>query len=154
MRIRSQVSQDPSFHRENLKIWLAENTNKDPEAGVNINNLVGRLLAIFSDNPPFSWRFRITTYRNPIFRVHVQTTGRDNDFLVVGSKHLVILHKFFDEKFRSLFPRRNDYYGTGDGSEFDVYRVGDQEQRQYLEAIKSMATDHPEWYIRHLNARL
>jgi hypothetical protein len=71
MRIRSQESQDPSFHRENLKIWLAENVSIDPEAGANINNLVSGLLALFSDNPPHSWRFRITTYRNPIFRVPV-----------------------------------------------------------------------------------
>lgn len=148
MRIRSQESRDPSFHREYLKIWLAETVDRDPAAGLNINKFVGELLILFSDNPPYSWRFRITTYKNPVFRVHNRTTGRDNDFLVVGNRHLIILNKFFDEQFRPLFPMKKDFYGTGDGTSSDVYRFGDKKQKEYLEAIKAMATNHPEWYIR------
>jgi len=116
MRIKSTELRDSSCHREQLKIWLNEKTNQHPIAGENLRRFVNELFKIFSDNPPYSWRFRITKYKNPVFRVHYRPTGRDNDFLIVGSKNLIVLHKFFDEKFRYLFPKRNDFYGTGDGA--------------------------------------
>jgi hypothetical protein len=153
MRIKSKESHDPSFHRQNLKTWLAKKIEHNPAAGENLNRFVGELLKLFSDNPPYSWRLRTTKYRNPVFRVHKRTTGRDNDFLIVGSKNLIILHKFFDEQFRHLFPKRNDYYGTGDGKPIDYSQFGEKDQTEYLEAIKAMATNHPEWYIRILTSK-
>jgi len=150
MRTKSKESDDPSFHRKNLRVWLDEKIEHNPTFGENLKGFVDELFTIFSDNPPFSWRFGITKYRQPIFRVHKVRTGRDNDFLVVGSKNLIILHKFFDEQYRRLFPKRNDYYGTGDGKTIDFSQFEEKEQKEYLEAIKAMATNHPEWYIRIL----
>jgi hypothetical protein len=151
MKIRSTESNDPSFHRENLRLWRAEIIEGDPEIGPTINRFVDELLIIFSDNPPYSWRFRITTYKNPIFRVHNVKSGRDNDFLVVGTRQLVMLNKYFDVQFRHLFPRTKVFYGSGVGSGFDVYRLGARKQNEYMEAIKLIATTHPDWYIRTLS---
>jgi hypothetical protein len=50
MRIISQESNDPSFHRENLKIWQAEIVNHDPVAAANINRFVGALLLEISNH--------------------------------------------------------------------------------------------------------
>jgi hypothetical protein len=148
MKTDSSGPRDPSFHREKLKKWLDDVIAHDPSTGANINKFVGELLKVFSDNPPFSWRFKSTKYNYPVFLLHDRATGKDNDFLVVANSKLIVLHKFFDERFRSLFPVENDYYGTGDGTDWDVYRFGEEKLLEYLEAIKVMTTARPEWYIR------
>jgi hypothetical protein len=61
MRIRSTESDEPSFHRDKLKSWLDELIIHDPETGANIKKFVDDLLVVFSDNPPHSWRFCITS---------------------------------------------------------------------------------------------
>jgi len=121
---------------------------EDPTLGKTLKRFVDELLKIFSDNPPVTWRFRITKYRNPVFRVHYKPTGRDNDFLIVGSNYLIIIHKFFDKKFRSLFIKKNDFYGNGDGATLNFSQFGEQEHKEYLEAVKDMAKNHTDWYIR------
>ena len=148
MRIRSEIPKDPVFHHEHLNTWLAKKMEKNPTAGNNMKRFIGELLKLFSDNPPYSWRFRVSTYENPVFRVHYRPTGRERDFLIVGGKYLIILHTFFDEKFRDFFPKKNDFYGTGDGAPIDFSQFGESDQISYLEAIKDMATNHNEWYIR------
>jgi hypothetical protein len=79
-------------------------------------------------------------------------TGRGNDFLVVGDRHLIMIKKFFNEDFKNkygrLFPKKNDFYGSGIGSEYDVYQRGPDMRREYIEAIKAMAETSDEWYIK------
>jgi len=148
MRIKSEELPDPAFHREQLNMWLDEITNQSPVAGEILRRLISELFKIFPDCPPYTWRFRITKYRSSVFRVHYRPTGRDNDFLIVGSKRLIVLHKFFNEEFRDLFPIRKDFYGQGNGAKIDFSQLGENELIRYLEAIKTMATGSPDWYIR------
>ena len=150
MKAKSIESNDPAFHREHLRLWRAEVTERDPESGSNANIFVDKLLDVFTDNPLFSWRFRITTYKNPIFRVHNVKSGRGNDFLLVGTREIIILKKFFDVRFRHLFPRSSVFYGSGVGSGVNVFHQGVENQKEYIEAARSMAQNSPDWYIRTL----
>ena len=125
-RIQSIQSDNPEFHRHNLKLLIEKLTNKESHRSVeNFRSFVEQLFSIFSDNPPKSWRFVDTTYKYPAFRVYNRKTGKINDFfrVIPGERlvdgRLVISHKYFDERYRNLFPIRNDFYGTGDGVKID-----------------------------------
>jgi hypothetical protein len=150
MRIKSAEFTDRAFHLRQLQAWFDDKAKQYPGTEENRKRFVNKILKLFTDNSPDSWRFKVTTYKHAVFRVHYKPTGRDNDFLVVGSNNLIMIHRFFDESFRRLFPEGHIYYGHGHEAKIDYSRFGEKEQKEYMDAITSMATTHPDWYIRRL----
>lgn len=152
MREKSIELTDANDHREQLNLWLDEMADKNPEGVVNLKKFLGELFKIFPDNPPYAWRFRITTYKGPIFRLYYRPTGRENDFLIICSARLIIKNRFFDEKYSELFPIKKDFYGQGKGFMVDFSEFDEEKQKKYLEAIEAMAKGNPdEWYIKTIS---
>ncbi|MCR4408753.1 MAG: hypothetical protein QHH43_02500 [Candidatus Saccharicenans sp.] len=152
MREKSIELSDAKDHREQLNLWLDEMAKQNPEGAANLKKFLGELFKIFTDKPPYTWRFRITTYKGPIFRLHYRQTGRENDFLIICSGRLIIINKFFNENFSELFPIKKDYYGQGRGVLIDFSLFDEEKQKKYLQAIETMAKGRPDqWYIRAIS---
>ena len=147
-RIRSQVPADPEYHRRKLRSFIDALKLDNELAGRNYELFFQQLLAIFTDNPPTSWRFLHSTYEYPILRVMNNFSGRDNDFLrVCGDGLLIVTSRFFDEKDRTLFPRRKDFYGQGDSAIIDFPRFSANRQKPYINAIRDLVTNSQKCHI-------
>lgn len=140
-RIKANESDDPKFHRDRLKKYVASLKRWDKKWGVNYECFIKKLFEIFSDNPPISWRFIITTYEYPGFRIINRKSGKTTYFLRVPDDRLIINKQFFDEKYRYLFPIDKGFYGSGDEVILDFSKFGIKKQNLYVEAIRSMVTD-------------
>lgn len=148
MRQKSVELTDVKDHKEQLNLWLDEMAGQNPGAAANLKNFLDKLFKIFPDKPPYTWRFRITTYKGPIFRLYYRPTGRENDFLVICSGRLIVINRFFNDKYSELFPIKKDFYGQGKGFVIDFSEFGEEKQKKYLEAIEAMARGNPdEWHI-------
>jgi hypothetical protein len=140
-RIKS-LDLSPEGHRTYLRRFITSWKRDDPVGGRNYELFIERMLDLFTDNPPVSWRFVVTTYRYPTFRVFNKKTGKLNDFVRVHELGIVIASKFFDEEFRSLFPIMKGFYGTGDEVRIEYAKFGRRLRDQYLSAIENMIRNH------------
>ena len=142
-RIKS-LELDAESHRKYLRRQIASLKRTDPKAGKNYESFINKLLLLFSDNPPTSWRFAVTTYRYATFRVFNKRTGRLNDFLRVYPEWgMAITPSLTDERFRQLFPSKGAYYGTGDDVRIDFSGFNQRKQEEYLVALKSIIASNP-----------
>jgi len=146
-RNRSPEENDPSFHRANLSKHIDDIKRRDPQKGIAYEDFIKKLMEIFTDNPPHSWRFRATKNREVFFRVHRIDTGKTKDFLLPLHDALIIMSEFLDEKYRELFPGRRDYYGNGDKAPINYETLSESLRQKYLDAIKSMAIENDKWRI-------
>ena len=101
-RIKS-LDLDVESHKKYLRRHIASLKRSQPKAGRNYESFVYKLLELFSDNPPTSWRFVVTSYKFPTFRVFNKRTGRLNDFLrIFPSWGMAVTPSIVDEKYRKL----------------------------------------------------
>ncbi|MEX1138061.1 MAG: hypothetical protein WEF53_01785 [Bacteroidota bacterium] len=142
-RLTAIESDDPEFHRKRLKKFIAYLKRWDRKYGANYEVFVRELLKIFGDNPPITWRFLVTTYEYPAFRVVNRQSGRSTYFLRLPEDRIIIPHHFFLQQFRRLFPIDNGFYNSADEVIVDFAKFGPRKQREYLDAIKEML-DRPE----------
>jgi len=137
-RIKSTESNDPEFHRKELKQFISKLKRSYKKSGENYESFIKKLLQLFSDNPPMSWRFVNTTYQYPSFRIINRKSGRTTYFLHVHKFGLIIPQKFFLDQFKPMFERHNAFYGTAFEHIIDFSTFGERKQSQYIEAIKTM----------------
>jgi hypothetical protein len=128
---------DIDSHRKYLRHQIASLKRSDPSAGKNYQSFIQKLLNLFSDNPPIAWRFAVTTYKFPIFRVFNKRTGRVNDFLGIFPEWgMAITPSINDEKFRHLFPHKGAWYSSGDQVNIDFSTFSERKQFKYIEGLK------------------
>lgn len=124
-------------HRKYLNGQIDSIKRKDSKAGKNYESFLNKLLILFSDNPPISWRFVVTSYKFSTFRVYNKRTGRLNDFLrVFPDWGIAITPCIADEKLGMVFPRKGAWYGVGDQVNIDFSTFGERKQIAFVEAIK------------------
>ena len=140
-RLKATESDDPTFHRSNLKKLFTYMKRYNKRGGVNYENFIKKLFEIFTDNPPISWRFIITSYKFPGFRVVNRKTGRTTYFLRVTELGLIINSTFFKEEYRHLFPQEKGFYGAGDCVTIEYPKFGIKKQQLYHDAIRAMVTE-------------
>ena len=141
------IPRSPQWHRLRLKEYLKEIQSADPSKWELKNELYDGLLKLFGDNPgeKGTWKFRITKagFENPVYRIYNSATGRTNDFLHVFDKYIIIPPKHFDEKYRDLFPIRNDFYGQGQASIIDWNQMTQGDVKRYLKVISDIVRSEP-----------
>jgi hypothetical protein len=140
-RVRS-LDLDVQSHRKYLRRYIASLKRKDLKWGKNYESFIEQLLVVFSDHPPISWRFIVTTYKFPAFRVFNKQTGKLNDFVRVHAWGIIVSSKFFDEKYRNLFPVKKGFYGTADEVRINFRNFGGRKQKEYVEAIASLIANN------------
>jgi hypothetical protein len=140
-RIKASESNDPQFHRTKLKKFISSFKRWDKKGGQNYESFINKLFEIFSDDPPISWRFIVTTYEYPGFRIINRKSGKTTYFLRVADDRLIVNKIFFDERYRDLFPIDKGFYGAGDEVVLDFSKFGEKKQKLYAEAIRSMVTN-------------
>ncbi len=136
--IRATESNDPEFHHKQLKRFISKLKRSNQRFGNNYESFINKMFQLFSDNPPTSWRFHITTYEYPAFRVVNKKSGRTTYFLHVTNDRIIIPHKFFLEQFTPMFEIPNGYYGTAFEQLVDYSTFGEKKQLQYVDAIRTM----------------
>lgn len=128
-------------HKKYLRRQIASLKRTDPKAAKNYEAFIKELMSLFSDNPPVSWRFVVTSYKYPVFRVFNKRTGRLNDFLRLFPEWgMAITPCISNKRYEKLFPRKRAWYNSGDEVMIDFSTFGQRRRSEYVNVIKSLIT--------------